>query len=291
MNVTLRIAPRADARAALAADPELSRSLDVSAIVIELDAGDPRFHRIIERTTETSGCWLNPIMHFTPAEMAEARCFQLECRGRIVRETPRDYEHNRARLDATELHRLDGRPSRIKLVDGLAFSRIALPPNAVGCASDWMAEFIVPAGVSEAFKEASLSGYTLRPLRDPAAGHDHPGYFQLYSESILPPAERDATTVPQEAQDGGGWRELGCLSYRFDGHDVNDFNRTAEDWSNNSLPLWVASARVRQCMLAKKLKGWAFRPVLEIGTPLHDTYTALWSALLERVAVNPGNRF
>jgi hypothetical protein len=72
---------------------------------------------------------------------------------------------------------------------------------------------------------------------------------------------------------------------------LEDLNRTAENFSNNYMPLWVVSARVRACVLAAKLKGWAFRPVLEPGTPLHEAYRTLWSDLLSRTAVNPRNRF
>jgi hypothetical protein len=57
------------------------------------------------------------------------------------------------------------------------------------------------------------------------------------------------------------------------------------------MPIWVISARVRECVQDAKLKGWAFRPVLEAGTPLHAAYLEVWSGLLARVAVNPRNRF
>jgi hypothetical protein len=48
------------------------------------------------------------------------------------------------------------------------------------------------------------------------------------------------------------------------------------------MPIWVISARVRECVQDAKLKGWA---------PLHAAYLEVWSGLLARVAVNARNRF
>ena len=153
-----------------------------------------------------------------------------------------------------------------------------------------MAEFIVGAGVAQAFRDASLTGYELRPVYHAKTGEALPDVFHLFSESILPPAALDATTI-QLKTETGSWRELGCLSYATLNGGIEDFNRTAENFSNNYMPIWVVSARVRDCLLASKLKGWAFRPVLEVGTPPHEAYTKLWSDLLARIAINPRNRF
>jgi hypothetical protein len=293
VTITLRIAVRDDARAALLRDAELSRTCNLSAPVIELDADDPRFDRVLELTKDTSGCWLNPIMRFTAAEMRAARYFQLEGR-KVVLETGPDYDLNRARLDGVGFCRAEGRSLGIKLIDRIALSRIALPPNSVGLASDWMAEFVVGRAVAAIFEQERLTGYSPRPVFNPKTGGNHTDHFQLYCESIMPAAELDATTLnlTKELPEEGGWRELGCLTYELRGTDaIADFNRTAENWSSNSIPVWVVSARVRDCFERHKLKGWAFRPVLEKDSPLHRAYTDDWSTLLAKVAVNPRNRW
>lgn len=293
MKITLRIVVRDDARTAIARDPELVRSLNLATPVFELNADDPRFARVLDVTKATSGCWLNPIMQFSAAELAQARLFQLECRGKVILETEQDGELNRARLDARAFHRVGKGALRIKLIDRIALSRIAIAANAVGCASDWMAEFIVSSGVAQAFEQQKLTGYTLKPVLNAKIGKDHPDYFQLYSESIMPAAELDATTLSLEGQtEEGGWRELGCLTYALPTDTaISDFNRTAENWSNHFIPLWVVSARVRECFQRHKFKGWAFRPVLEKGTPLQRAYAEAWSSLLAKVAANPRNRW
>jgi hypothetical protein len=293
VTITLRVAAREDARAAILRDRELARTCDLTRPVIELDAADPGFDRILEQTKGTSGLWLNPIMAFTAKEMTQPRYFQLEGR-KLVREIGPDYDLNRARLNATPFRKVDGRPLRIKLIDRIALSRIPLAPNMVGLASDWMAEFVLGRAFARTLEREGFSGYSLRPVFNPKTGQDHADYFQLYSESILPAAELDATTISLAADipEEGGWRELGCLTYDVsDGHTFADVNRTAENWSNSFIPFWVVSQRVRAACLRDKLKGWAFRPVLEKGTPLHREYLETWASLLARVAVNPRNRW
>ena len=86
----------------------------------------------------------------------------------------------------------------------------------------------------------------------------------LYSRSIMPPAERNATMIDRRETDAGGW----C-----------------------ALPLWIVSQRVREVMKRRGFKGWGYQPVLETGTPLHHEYMRLWSEALERIAVNPRNLF
>ncbi len=133
-----------------------------------------------------------------------------------------------------------------------------------------------------------------RPVFNPKTNGDRTDCSQLSCDSIMPPAAIDATTLDmtKELADEGGWRELGCLTYEL--HEAGalpDFNRTAENWSNSFIPVWVVSARVRDAFERHKLKGWAFRPVLEKDSPLHRTYTDAWSTLLAKVAVNPRNRW
>lgn len=289
MTITLRIAPRPDAEAAILRDRDLARTADRTGMIFEIDADDPLLDRLLEATRNTSGSFFNPVMTFSAAELAQARRFQPECRGKIVKESKQDYEANRARLDATPFQRVNGQPLPIKIIDRLTFSKVAVAPNAFACAGDWMSEFLAGAAVAAAFRDASLADYELRPVFDAKTGAPHRDVFHLFTASIMPPAQLDSTTI-QLKTETQSWRQLGCLSY-LPGTVAGDFNRTAENFSNNYMPIWVVSARVRECVEGAKLKGWAFRPVLEAGTPLRAAYTARWTGLLARVAVNPRNRF
>jgi hypothetical protein len=57
------------------------------------------------------------------------------------------------------------------------------------------------------------------------------------------------------------------------------------------MPVWVISARVREVFTRNKLRGWAFRPVLEQGTPLHDAYLAKWQNLMARISASNARHF
>ena len=281
-----------DATAAVARDPVLAGAIDVSAVVVDLDHDDPTFHRLLEVTRGTDGCWLNPSMTFTAADTAAARFLELRCRGKILDETPQDYDQNRAIVKGAGYQPADGKLLRIKLADRIAITRIGLKPTAVGCATHWMPEFIVPRAVANAFRDEGLTGFELKPVLDAKSGRPHADYFMLYSRSIMPPAERNATMIDQRATGASGWRMLGALTYDFNGHEqILDFNRTAEDLSNHHLPLWIVTQRVREVMERRGFKGWGYQPVLETGTPLHDEYMRLWTEALERIAVNPRNFF
>jgi hypothetical protein len=219
----------------------------------------------------------------------QARFFQLECR-KLVREGPGDYEANIARLRELPF-RETGDSFRIKLLDRFALSRAPLKPNEVACAGDWTAEFIVSRGAARIFEEASLCGFSLRPVVVPKTGKEYEDVFLLYTESLMPRAELDLTVLPFPGEESG-YRQLACLTYDFSGGEpASDFNRTAENWSSNYMPVWVISARVRDCFVRNKLKGWAFRPVLEKGTALHAAYVAKWQDLIDRVSVNPRHHF
>jgi hypothetical protein len=292
VKITFRIVLKPDASAAVARDPAVAEGLDLTAVAVELDHDEPRFHRLLEITRQTSGAWLNPYMTFTAAETAAARYLQLQCRGKIINETPADSAKNREIVDGTAFQTMAGRQLPIKLLDRFALTKITTPPTAIGCAAHWSPEFVVPRAIADAFKEEALTGFELRPLLDAKTGQPHADFFLLYSAAIMPAADRGATMIDQRTTDAGGWRELGALAYDFDGHQPPaDFNRTAENFGSNHLPFWIVGQRVREIMKRRGFKGWGYLPVLEKGTPLHGEYTRMWEETLDRIAVNPRNTF
>lgn len=294
MKITLRVLAREDVLAVAKRDSRLAEAFDLEAIVFEIDSSNELFDRFLELTRETSGSWFNPVMSFTKQELESARLFQLDCRGKIVNEKPRDYDWNAGRLKNTDYIRTSAN-LKIKIIDQIALSsNIKVRPNAVGCASNWMAEFVLAAPVAHIFESAGLTGFETRPILDLRSGALHEDFFLLYSSSIMPAAVLDVTTpmsIERDPEDSSP-RELGCLTYDpEDLESVLDFNRTAEDWSSNSMPLWVVTSRVRDVFLRNKLRGWAFRPVLERGSDLHQEYLEMWKDLIERVSINPQNFF
>jgi hypothetical protein len=289
MNISFRILLKPDASEALARDPVLGGGvLDLASVTLDLDCDDPKFHRLLEVTRHTGGAWFNPYMTFTADELAAANFLQVDCRGKIVKETSQDGDRNRQIVKSVGFQHIPGRSLTIRLVDRIAITRIAIAPNAIGCATDWMPEFLVHRAIVDTFFEEGLTGFETRPVVNGKSDQPHADFFLLYSPSIMPDAERDVTTIDRREK-REGWRELGVLTYDLGAHQPTDFNRTAEGFAAHHLPLWIVSQRVREVVARRGFKGWAYRPVLEKGTPLHQEYTRLWAEALERIAVNPRN--
>jgi hypothetical protein len=232
-------------------------------------------------------------MEFTPAELAQCRFFQLECRGRVLNEKRSDYELNAGRLRTLPFIE-SGPGARIRLLDRIALRGASVRPNEVAGAAEWMAEFIVAREVGRIFEREGLTGFSLRPVFNPKAQTDYDDLFQLFSDRLMPRALVDMTTpVHPDSGDPDDRRQLACLSYDFPGKPPSvDFCRTAEAWSSNDMPVWIVSSRVRECFARHQLRGWSFRPVLESGTELHASYMRMWDRLFARVeASHPGHFF
>ena len=291
MKISFSILLKPDASDAVARDPVLGGGvLDLASVRLELDCNDPKFERLLEVTRHTGGGFFTPYMTFTAAELAAAKFLQVDCRGKILNETSKDTDQNRHILKSAAFHHAPGRSLTIKLVDRIAITKIAVAPNAIGCATDWMPEFVVPRAIADAFRDEGLTGFETRPVVNGKTDQPHADFFLLYSSSIMPDAERNVTTIDRRAE-REGWRAFGVLTYDFsNGAEPCDFNRTAEDFGANHFPLWIVSRRVREVVTRRKIKGWAFRPVLEKGTAVHAEYLRMWTEAIDRILVNPHNR-
>lgn len=286
MKITLRIQFPEDASRRLRSDPAFTDA-EADGVVLVVDANDERFDRFLDLTGDCAGSWFNPVFSFTRKELDSAAWLQVEAR-KHVRETQGDYECNYGQLQALEpVRTAAGR--EVRCLDRITLTRVPLRPGMVAILDQWTEEWVLTTEVARAFARAGFTGWETGPVIDPKTGMPHEGMVHLKAGTFLPPASIDRTTPPA---DGGGVRQLGCLVYQaLDGAALQDFNRTAEDWSSNAMPLWVVSQRVRQCFLAHKFRGWAFRPVLIAGSDLHQRYVAAWDELFEKVESNPRNFF
>ncbi len=290
MKISLRVMCRQDAISVLKKDPVVVDACDLDEIVFEIDSENEIFDRILKLTKNTAGLWLNSIMNFTRSELSQVEYFQLECRGSIVNENDKDYALNSSRLKEVEFIKKSDW-AKIKIIDRIAFHKISLKPNKIGCASEWMAEFVIPKTIGEIFKKAGLKGFSLQPILNTKNGTNYEDYFQLYTENIMPPAELNLTT-PKLSDYDDDLRQIGCLTYnQLNDEKISDFNRTAENWSSNSIPVWIVKRAVLECFKHNKLRGWAFRPVLIKDTGLYNAYIIKWKSLFERISVNPNNSF
>lgn len=242
----------------------------------------PLLAEILQAGESTKGFWVSGEAVFSQAELREVTHYEAVCR-KCVKESPADYTANAAARDHAPLFDAGG-GSPIRLASGFSLSHIPLKPNMVGAIGDWTQEYILGAGVAQAFTSCKLTGCSLRPVTHPKRSAPYKDFFQLFSDSVLKPAiidcsvERIASSFSEE---NGHLRHMGCLSYaQSDLADISDFSRTAEPWGGwHGWPVWVVSERVKRIFVQHKLRGWAFGPILLSGTALYDDYLRQWERL------------
>lgn len=289
MKIILRLFCSSATTKILEQDSTVAEACDLGSIVLELDSDDQMLDRVLELTQTSPGISFHSYMQFTKKEMSQAKYFELEAR-KTVHETGQDYELNYAYLQGLKF--IEKRSNcKIKLLDRVALSKIKLKENMVAGIDEWTAEFLITSEIAAIFKKEQLTGLDLKQVYNPKTTMNYEKYSLLYSDNIMPPLEIDPTIISKENEEGC-FHELGCLVYDFQSDEmVKDFNRTAEDLSSNHMPLWVVSARVRECFMRHKLKGWAFLPVMEKGSKMYQDYLNKWESLIQRISINPNNRF
>lgn len=291
MRIYLRTHWWPDIANLIANEPELSDTVSLKTAMHVFDSDSDIFSHFLELTKKTKGCRLNPVMEFDDEEISEATYFQLECRGKLIPESKKDYEFNLNKLENAEFI-YTGNRIKIRLPRQIALSKISIKPNMIACATSWLAEFILSNNIAEIFRKAGLSGFTINPIYNPKDNGNYEEYFQIYSANIMPRTETDITTIVYEDDAGGySFRELGCLTYDLKGDEViQDFNRTSENWSNNYCPIWVVTNRVKECYEQNRLKGWHFRPVLMKDSTSYKKYILKWEELYKKIKINPRNK-
>jgi hypothetical protein len=220
---------------------------------------------------------LNPWMEFDSEEVDRSEFLRIRCR-KVVPDSPADFTRMRADLNALPWIGEDPK-RRFRLPNRLWLSKIRLRPNEVGGVGQWTAEYVIAKGVQSVFENARLSGFGIRPVFNTRTGEPFETYVQLYVEHILGfrvldlASPETSSTLPEER----GYDALGCLCY--DAAILREalaFNRTGERLTSFEFPDWVVRSAVRDCFRANRLRGWAFEPVLQLGSDRYETYCELW---------------
>ena len=185
MKIVVRATCGQDVDAALAAE----LSLPTGSRLPDFDASSREFDRLLEVSKPRSRCWFNPWMEFTHSELEQCRLFQLDCRGRVLKEGKGDYALNVGRLRSLPFVE-NGPGARVRLLDRITLRAATVKPNEVACAAEWMAEFIASREVGRIFTREGLTGFSLRPVFDSKLKAEHDGLFQLYSDHVMPRGPR-----------------------------------------------------------------------------------------------------
>ena len=294
MKILLRPGLCGEALAArLAADPAVAQALgpEPNAAVGYLfkkffDAGTPVLARILEHAkAEGERISFLRDLQFPAREIAAASHLEVVCRKTIgqsdaeSRATLADYESDP--LHATASRWQVRLPRRM-------FLGKAVPPETIAHVDQYTGEYVLGSAAAEALRSSGLTGWELQPVLhwktlQPQA---HVG-MHLTTRELLPPALSCASTFETLA-DGPGApgtpRRYGALSYARGALEASaDFARTAEPWCEWSTPQWVVRQGVRSWYENAGLRGWAFRPVLEEGTPLQREHEERWETLLAQL--------
>ena len=238
------------------------------------------------RQAAKKGCFdLNPWMTFTAKDLASTEFHQVRSR-KTVEDSQQDYERM---FDDIELLPWIGEDPkrRYKIQEQVYLSKVRLKPNQVAGVGQWTAEYVVPGVVRRLFEVAGFDGIEFRPVINSRTGSPHDDYYHLYSGHALAARELDIASpeVVSNRADEQGYDALGCLCYeRRVLEHARDFNRTGEAMIGFRFPGWVVRASVSELFRDKKLRGWAFEPVLEVHSEAYQDYTNLWSSFWAMLA-------
>lgn len=294
MKILLRLRPCSQALSLrLAGDPAMAAALGArpngAGFLFPgwFDAASPVLPALLSSAAGEEISFLRD-MRFSARELREAPRLEVLPR-KTVAQAPADIEATRRAYAAQEPEPSAG-GWRVRLPREIFLSR-PVPPDTAAHVDQWTGEHVLGAAAAAALRGSGLSGWRLRPVLHPRTGQPHGDAQHLWTEELLPAASMDSTRfeTPCEGHAAGQPtpRRYGCLSYPAGAlRGAPDFARTAEPWDAWETPAWTLSPAA--CGWAgANLKGWAFRPMLEEGTPAHAEHGKLWSALLATLAQHP----
>ena len=272
--------------------PESEREIISERWSILLDS--PVLPEVIKAGESTGGFWVSAEAVLSTAERRRTTHFEVVCR-KVVNASDKDYEANLAICEHIPLVNKGGE-SPIRLATGFSLTRIPLKPNMVGAIGGWESEYVFGSAAASVFDSEAFSGLSFVPVNNPRTNTPHEGFHQIYSDNVLDPAivdcsiERIRSDWPEE---DGKLRHLGNLSYPEEAlTDKADFLRTAESWAGwFGWPSWVVSRKVVDVFRNKKLRGWAFRPVLLRESDIYSSYIEQWTYLNKLISQCPRSEF
>lgn len=265
--------------------PESASEITSARWPIMLD--NPILPEVLKAGESTGGFWVSAEAVFSNAEQRGTNHFEVVCR-KVVNASNEDFETNQSIEERVPLVDRGGE-TPIRLAKSFSLTRIALKPNMVGAIGGWESEYVLGSAVERVFDSEAFSGLSFVPVNNPRTNAPHEGFHQLYSDDVLDPAivdcsiERIQSDWPEE---DGKLRHLGNLSYPEEAlTNKADFLRTAEPWASwNGWPSWVVSRKVVDIFRDKKLRGWAFRPIILRESDIYSSYIEQWTYLNELIS-------
>lgn len=278
MKIDLFVNANPEAREALVA-AGVYRAEDMAG-VFEVDAASDKFTALLDVTSDLEAAGrLNPELTFSKKEIASAAYLRVVIR-KTVACSRTDDDRNLEHIEQQPWLDVGGFHGKIKIGSEVALSKVtSVKPNSVAAIGEWMNEFVVGSAVEQAWSQERFSGFSMHAVRHTKTAEVFPEIQHLQVDSYMPPMCVDHSMRLRE--EGGGLRPLGGLVYAegLSNTALNDFNRTAEGLTNRGMPDFVVSQAVASQFAANKFRGWAFEPVLELGTDLYQEHSEQWARL------------
>jgi len=255
---------------------------------------DPILPEVLKAGESTGGFWVSAEAVLSTVEQRRTTHFEVVCR-KVIRASDEDIETNQSIEERVPLVDRGGE-TPIRLAKGFSLTRLALKANMVGAIGGWESEYVCGSAVASTFDSGAVSGLSFLPVNNPRTNTPHEGFHQMYSDNVLEPAIVDCSIERIQSdwqEEDGQLRHLGNLSYPEGAlTDKADFLRTAEPWAGwLGRPSWVVSRKVVDMFRDKKLRGWAFRPVLLGESDIYSSYIEQWTYLNKLISQNSLSEF
>lgn len=276
-----------DIQKAINKDKELSSLIDFNKR-IELNAETKLFDNILERTKFTSGLRFSSYVLYSEKELEQIQYFQILAK-KVIHENDLDHEINTNNLKLLPLKNTYNN-YKIRLIKKLYVSKINLMAKYIAGFGERWEEYICSEDVANIFKHENIKCIDFLPVYNTKKNDIYKGYFQLYSEKILPPAKTNKTFYSFSKNGFDFFKVLGSISYNYNEiRDNCDVFRTAEPIGGGHSALFIISRKVLDSHKINSFKGLFFRPVLDANSELYNIYIDKWDKIFDKISINPNN--
>ncbi len=290
MKLEVRLLLRDDLEKKLLRNRHFSKEIDLAVLPYTWVNYDSEFvSRIIQESVGTSG--MRVYLHFeiTKKEFENVKYYEVEPRS-IIRMDDHSLEKNEKYMEG-QPYIITSDRTRIKLRERVYIGK-PFPKTMTISSIEFGEGYVSSKEVSSIFIANKVTAYIEYPVFESTTDEAIDKYVLIGSGNILPPLTEDVTILPAPGspEDDLYYRRLGLPSYPSEEMEsFCDFNITAESYRENDTGLMVVSEKVIRLVKDNKIRGVAFRPVLDRSTKLYDKYLKIFSSFQESLMVNPNN--
>lgn len=245
------------------------------------------FDRIVAISDGTAGIRVKPLFQLDSEALRHVRWFHIDCR-QLCQTSDADREWY-----LQEFERLPWAKGAqgIKYFENFKITKVERRPTTIVSPDGPPAHFL-PDKVSQAFRDARLTGFELGPVLSHDDNKRHEGVSLLVVRHFLPPLFHNPSVVVYNDDGNTKTSARGFFSYTAEAlTGAPDFCRTREATDGFNVAKVVVSRRVYDVYAARNFRGLHFHPVLQVGTEPYELFLNAWGQFTRQIGINPLNRF